>query len=223
MKRELIFLVFISLSLSSPFIFFIKSFPFLSSSYGPSSWPWSFYPLFPKLQRLLKKKDSSPPSSWPCWCSSSIVLPSRFSWLLWQTKWLTAIIAWKKWSTPVKFRLIRESKRDFYSQVGLERLGNISIFRKTDPLPYYWKDLQKISTFIFIRTATLLKGSLLLSLFFFTLLSLYYFSKMEVVFQWMKEIVPLHPRRGTFSSNGSRTWLCNHLWRDSDWPSCKVS
>ena len=75
----------------------------------------------------------------------------------------------------------------------LARLGQYIDLSQMDPLPLLLKNLQKISTFIFNQTATLLRGfSTFIAGFFFTLLSLYYlFKDGSRFFNGLKEIIPL--------------------------------
>ena len=195
MKREHIFLVFIlSLTFFSIYLLYQILSPFLSSIIWAILLAMIFYPLFRKLQRLLKKKEFLSALLMTLLVLLIIVLP------------FTLLMASLANEVVNGYHRVEEMINTGQVQAYLERAKEISILKwvlerlgqhidlsQTDPLPLLLKNLQKISTFIFNQTATLLKGfSTFIVGFFFTLLSLYYFFKDGGrFFNGLKEIVPL--------------------------------
>jgi predicted PurR-regulated permease PerM len=195
MKREHIFLIFILfLTFLSIYLLYQILSPFLTSIIWAILLAMVFYPLFQKLQRLLKKKEVFSALIMTLLVLIVIVLP--FSLLL-------ASLANEMVDV---YHRVEELIKTGQLQVYLERIKEIPIlkwilsrlsqhidFSQMDPLPLLLKNLQKISTIIFNQTTTLLKGfSTVIAGFFFTLLSLYYlFKDGSHFFGRLKEIVPL--------------------------------
>jgi len=195
MKKEHIFLIFILfLTLLSIYLLYQILSPFLSSIIWAILLAMVFYPLFLKLQRFLKKKEVLAAIIMTLFVLIVIVLP--FSLLL-------ASLAGEVVDV---YHLVEKMIKTGQLQDYLERTKEIpflkwifirlslhSDFSQMDPFPLLLKNLQKISTFIFNQTTTLLKGfSTFIAGFFFTLLSLYYFFKDgNRFFGRLKEIVPL--------------------------------
>jgi predicted PurR-regulated permease PerM len=195
MKREHIFLIFILfLTFLSIYLLYQILSPFLSSIIWAILLAMIFYPLFQKLQRLLKKREVLSALIMTLLVLIVIVLP--FSLLM-------ASLA----SEVVDvYHRVEELIKTGQLQAYLERIKEIPILTwilarlgqyidlsQTDPLPLLLKNLKQISTFIFNQTTILLKGfSTFITGFFFTLLSLYYlFKDGGHLFRRLKEIVPL--------------------------------
>jgi predicted PurR-regulated permease PerM len=153
-----------------------------------------FYPLFQKLQRLLKKKEFLSALIMTLLVLIVIVLP------------FTLLMASLASEVVDGYHRMEEMIKTGQLQAYLERMKEIPILTwilarlgqyidlsQMDPLPLLLKNLQKISTFIFNQTATLLRGfSTFIAGFFFTLLSLYYlFKDGSRFFNGLKEIIPL--------------------------------
>ena len=198
MKREHIFLVFILfLTFLSIYLLYQILLPFLSSIIWAILLAMVFYPLFQKLQRLLKKREVLSAIVMTLLVLIVIVLPFSF---------LMASLA----SEVIDlYHQIEEMIKTGQLQAYLERLKEVPLLRGTlstlgqridfsqmDPLPLLLKNLNQISKFIFNQTTVLLKGfSTFVAGFFFTLLSLYYvFKDGSQLFGRLKEIVPLPPR-----------------------------
>jgi predicted PurR-regulated permease PerM len=195
MKREHIFLVFILfITFLSIYLLYQILSPFLSSIIWAILLAMIFYPLFQKLQRLLKKKKLLSSLIMTLLVLLIIVLP------------FTALMASLANEVVTGYHRVEEMINTGQVQAYLERAKEIPILKwilerlgqhidlsQTDPLPLLLKNLQKISTFIFNQTATLLKGfSTFIAGFFFTLLSLYYlFKDGSRFFVGLKEIIPL--------------------------------
>ena len=195
MKKEHIFLIFILfLTLLSIYLLYQILSPFLSSIIWAILLAMVFYPIFLKLQRFLKKKEVLAAIIMTLFVLIVIVLP--FSLLL-------ASLAGEVVDV---YHRVEEMIKTGQLQDYLERTKEIPFlkwifirlslpfdFSQMDPFPLLLKNLQKISTFIFNQTTTLLKGfSTFIAGFFFTLLSLYYFFKDgNRFFGRLKEIVPL--------------------------------
>ena len=194
MKREHIFLIFILfLAFLSIYLLYQILSPFLSSIVWAILLAMVFYPLFKKLQRLLRKKGILSALIMTLLVLVVIVLPFTL---------LMASLA----SDVVSFyHQVEEMIKTGQLQAYYERVKEIPILRSIlarvgkhvnlDPLPLLLKNLNQISTFIFNQTTILLKGfSTFVAGFFFTLLSLYYlFKDGSSLFERLKEVAPLPP------------------------------
>ena len=195
MKREHIFLIF-ALFLTFLSIYFLYKIlsPFLSSIIWAVLLAMVFYPLFQKLQRLLKKREFLSALIMTLLVLIIIVLP------------VTLLMVSLASEVVDVYHRVEEMIKTGQLQAYLERAEEISIlkwilarlgqhidFSQMDPLPLLLKNLNHISTFIFNQTTTLLKGfSTFIAGFFFTLLSLYYlFKDGDRLFRRLKEIIPL--------------------------------
>ncbi len=195
MKREHIFLIFILfLTFLSIYLLYQILSPFLSSIIWAILLAMIFYPLFQKLQRLLKKKEFLSALIMTLLVLIVIVLP--FS-LLMASLASEVVDGYHRMEEMIKTGqlqayLERMKEIPILTWI-LARLGQYIDLSQMDPLPLLLKNLQKISTFIFNQTATLLRGfSTFIAGFFFTLLSLYYlFKDGSRFFKGLKEIVPL--------------------------------
>lgn len=202
MKKEHIFLIFILfLTFLSVYLLYQILSPFLTSIIWAILLAMVFYPLFQKLQRLLKKKEVLSALIMTLLVLIVIVLPFSF---------LLASLANEMVDV---YHRVEEMIKTGQLQAHLERIKEIPIlewifsrlsqyvdFSQMDPLPFLLKNIQKISTIIFNQTTTLLKGfSTFVAGFFFTLLSLYYFFKDgSHFFRRLKETVPLPAKEGDF-------------------------
>jgi len=195
MKREHIFLVFILfITFLSIYLLYQILSPFLSSIIWAILLAMIFYPLFQKLQNLLKKKEFLSAFIMTLLVFLIIVLP------------FTLLMVSLASEVVDGYHRLEEMIKTGQLQAYLERMKEIPILNwilarlgqnidppQMDPMPLLLKNLQKISTLIFNQTATLLKGfSTFIAGFFFTLLSLYYlFKDGSRFFNGLKEIVPL--------------------------------
>ena len=195
MKREHIFLIFILfLTFLSIYLLYQILSPFLSSIIWAILLAIIFYPLFQKLQRLLKKKEILSALIMTLLVLLIIVLP------------FTLLMVSLASEVVDIYHRVEEMIKTGQLQAYLERIKEIPIlkwilarlgqhidFSQMDPLPLLLKNLKQISTFIFNQTTTLLKGfSTFIVGFFFTLLSLYYlFKDGSRFFNGLKEIIPL--------------------------------
>jgi predicted PurR-regulated permease PerM len=198
MKREHIFLIFILfLTFLSIYLLYQILSPFLSSIIWAILLAIVFYPLFQKLQQLMKKREILSALIMTLLVLIVIVLP------------FTLLLASLASEVVDVYHRVEEMIKTGQLQSYLERIKEIPIlqwilgkvsqhidFSPMDPLPFLLKNLKQISTFIFNQTTTLLKGfSSFIAGFFFTLLSLYYlFKDGSHLFERLKEIVPLPSR-----------------------------
>jgi len=197
MKREHIFLIFILfLTFFSVYLLYKTLSPFLSPIIWATLLAIVFYPLFQKLQDLLKKRGGLSAMMMTLLVIIVIVLP--FSLLM---------VSLASEVVDVYHR-VEEMIKTGQLQAYLERIKELPIlkwiliklspyidFSQMDPLPLLLKNIKQVSTFIFNQTTTLLKGfSTFIVGFFFTLLSLYYlFKDGSRFFKGLKEIIPLPP------------------------------
>jgi len=195
MKREHIFFIFILfLTFLSIYLLYTILSPFLSSIIWAILLAMIFYPLFKKLQRLLKKKEFLSALIMTLLVLIIIVLP------------FTLLMISLASEVVDVYHRVEEMIKTGQLQAYLERMKGLPILKwilaklgqyidlsQTDPLPLLLKNLKQISTFIFNQSTTLLKGfSTFIAGFFFTLLSLYYlFKDGSRFFEGLKEIIPL--------------------------------
>jgi predicted PurR-regulated permease PerM len=198
MKREHIFLIFILfLTFFSIYLLYEILSPFLSSIIWAVLLAIVFYPLFKKLQHLLKKRGGLSALIMTLLVLTVIVLPST---LLMASLASDAINIYHQVEEMIKtgqlqgyFERIKEIPILNWILAGLGQYIDLS---QTNPLPLLLNNLNRISTFIFNQTTILLKGfSTFIVGFFFTLLSLYYlFKDGSHLFGRLEEIIPLPPR-----------------------------
>ena len=195
MKRAHIFLIFILfLTFLSIYLLYLILAPFLSSIIWAILLAMVFYPLFQRLQRLLKKKEVLSALLMTLLVLIVIILP------------FSLLMASLAGEVVDLYHQVEEMIKTGQLQTYIEGMKEIPIFKwilaglgqhidfsQANPLPLLLKNLNQISTFIFNQTTTLLKGfSSFVVGFFFTLLSLYYFFKDgSHLFARLKEIVPL--------------------------------
>jgi predicted PurR-regulated permease PerM len=195
MKREHIFLIFILfLTFLSIYLLYQILAPFLSSIVWAILLAMVFYPLFKKLQRLLKKKTVLSALIMTMLVLIVIVLP------------FSLLMASLAGEVVNLYHQVEEMIKTGELQAYFEKIKDVPIFKwilarlgqhidlsRMDPLPLILKNLNQISTFIFNQTTVLLKGfSTFIAGFFFTLLSLYYlFKDGGTLFEGLKEIAPL--------------------------------
>jgi predicted PurR-regulated permease PerM len=198
MKREHIFLIFILfLTFFSIYLLYQILSPFLSSIIWAILLAIVFYPLFQKLQRLLKKREVLSALIMTLLVLIVIVLPFT---LLMASLASDAIDIYHQLEEMIKtgqlqayFDRIKEIPILKWILAGLGQHIDLS---QTNPLPLLLNNLNRISTFIFTQTTILLKGfSTFIAGFFFTLLSLYYlFKDGSHLFGRLKEVIPLPSR-----------------------------
>ena len=195
MKREHIFLIFILfLTFFSIYLLYQILSPFLSSIVWAILLAIVFYPLFQKFQHLFKKREILSALVMTLLVLIVIVLP------------LTLLMASLANDAIDIYHQVEELIKTGQLQAYFERIKEIPILKwilaglgqhidlsQTNPLPLLLNNLNRISTFIFNQTTTLLKGfSTFIAGFFFTLLSLYYlFKDGSHLFERLKEIIPL--------------------------------
>jgi predicted PurR-regulated permease PerM len=198
MKREHIFLIFIIfLTFFSIYLLYEILSPFLSSIIWAVLLVIVFFPLFQKLQHLLKKRGVLSALIMTLLVLTVIVLP------------FTLLMASLASDAINVYHQVEEMIKTGQLQGYFERVKEIPILNRilaglgqhidlsqTNPLPLLLNNLNRISKFIFNQTTILLKGfSTFIVGFFFTLLSLYYlFKDGSHLFGKMKEIIPLPPR-----------------------------
>ena len=198
MKREHIFLIFILfLTFLSIYLLYQILSPFLPSIIWAVLLAIVFYPLFQKLQHLLKKREVLSALIMTLLVLIVIVLP------------FTLLMASLASDAIDIYHQVEEIIKTGQLQAYFERIKEIPILKwilaglgqhidlsQTNPLPLLLNNLNRISTFIFNQTTILLKGfSTFIAGFFFTLLSLYYlFKDGSHLFGRLKEIIPLPSR-----------------------------
>lgn len=195
MKKEHIFLIFILLLASLSFYYLYQIFsPFLASIVWAILLAIAFYPLFLKLQRLLKKRKVLSALAMTLFVVLAIVLPAGF---------LMISLAHEVIDF---YHHLDEMIKTGQLQSYLGRIGELPLLRgvleklkqyvdlsQSDPFNFLLKNIQQISVFLFNQTSSFLKGiSTFVAGFFFTLLSLYYlFKDGDRLLKRIKEIAPL--------------------------------
>jgi predicted PurR-regulated permease PerM len=198
MKREHIFLIFILfLTFLSFYLLYQILSPFLASIFWAILLAKVFYPVFQKLQRLLRKREVLSAMTMTFLIILVIVLP--FSLL---------IVSLANEVVGV-YHGLEEMIKTGRLEAHLEKIRGIPFFNWTwerlnqyldlsqaDPPRLLLENLQQVSTFLFNQTSKILKGfSTFIIGFFFTLLSLYYlFKDGDRLFERLKETLPI-PKR----------------------------
>jgi predicted PurR-regulated permease PerM len=195
MKKEHIFLVFtLFLTFLSVYLLYKILSPFLTSIIWAILLVMVFYPLFQKLQRILKKRGVLSAMIMTLFVLSVIVLP--FS-LLMASLAIEVVEVYHRVEEIIKTGQLQAHLREISEIPILKwiwvRLNQYLDVSQMDPPGLLLKNLQHISTFLFNQTTKILKGlSTFIIGFFFTLLSLYYlFKDGDVLIRRLKEIVPL--------------------------------
>lgn len=198
MKREQIFIIFILFItlLSFYFLYQILS-PFLTSILWAILLAIVIYPLFQKLQNLLRKRKGLSAMIMTLLVVLVIVIPAG---LLMVSLAHEVIDFYHRIDEWVKTGRLQ----NYLKQIGempfvgwaLEKLNQYVDLSQADPAGFLLKNVQQVSTFLFNQTSKILKGiSTFMVGFFFTLLSLYYlFKDGDHLFRRLKEIVPLPVR-----------------------------
>jgi predicted PurR-regulated permease PerM len=195
MKKEHIFLIFtLFLTFLSIYLLYQILSPFLTSLLWAIFLAMAFYPVFKKLQHLLKKRGAFSAVIMTLLVLSVIVLP--FS-LLMASLAVEAVDVYHR---------IEEMVKTGQLQAHMEKIREISILKwilmrlnqspdlsQKEPIDFLLKNLREASTFLFNQTSKIIKGlSTFIIGFFFTLLSLYYlFKDGEHLFERLKEVIPL--------------------------------
>jgi predicted PurR-regulated permease PerM len=195
MKKEHIFLIFVLfLTLLSIYLLYQILSPFLTSLLWAIFLAMAFYPVFKKLQHLLKKKEALSAAIMTLFMLSGIVLP------------FSLLMASLAVEVVDIYRRIEEMINTGQLQTYMEMIGEIPILKwifmrlnqsldlsQKEPLDFLLKNLQQVTTFLFNQTSKIVKGlSTFIMGFFFTLLSLYYlFKDGDRLFERLKEVIPL--------------------------------
>ena len=195
MKKEHIFFIFILfLTFLSMYLLYQILSPFLTSIIWAIFLALIFYPLFKKLQRILKKKGILSALIMTLFVLSVILLP------------FSLLMASLAVEVVEVYHQAQEMMETGQVQIYLEKIRELPILKwilvrlnpyidlsQIDPINFLMKNLKQVSTFLFNQTTKILKGlSTFVVGFFFTLLSLYYlFKDGDHLFARLKEIIPL--------------------------------
>ena len=195
MKREHIFLIFtLFLTFLSIYLLYRILSPFLTSIIWAILLAMVFYPLFQRLQRLLKNRKFLSALIMTLLVLIIIVLPFTLLMVSLAGEVVDVYYHVEEMIKTGELQAYLERVKEIpMLEWILARLGQHIDLSQTDPLPLLLKNLKQISAFIFNQTTTLLKGfSTFIAGFFFTLLSLYYlFKDGSLFFKGLKEMVPL--------------------------------
>ena len=195
MKKEHIFLIFtLFFTFLSLYLLYQILSPFLTSILWAILLAMVFYPLFQRLQRLLKKREVLCAMTMTVLVILVIILPSSFL-MVSLTNEVVGVYHW-----------VEEMIKTGRFQSHLEQIKEIPILKwiwgrlyqygdvsQINPTDFILKNLQQVSTFLFNQASMIFKGlSTFIIGFFFTLLSLYYLFKDGArLFERLKEIVPI--------------------------------
>jgi predicted PurR-regulated permease PerM len=198
MKREHIFFAITLLLTTLSFYLFYR---ILSPFLGPIVWAILltivFYPLFQKLQRLLKKKEGLSALVMTLLVILVIVLPSTFLMISLANEVVDAYHNLEEMIKTGRLQAYLEQVREIAPVKWIwTKLSQSMDLSRADPFEFLLKNLQQISTFLFNQTSKILKGlSSFLIGFFFALLSLYYFFKDgNRLLGRLREVVPIPSR-----------------------------
>jgi predicted PurR-regulated permease PerM len=195
MKREHIFLIFlVLLTLLSFYLVYQIFSPFLASILWAVLLAIVFYPLFRRLFLLLKKRGVLSAILMTLFVLSIIVLP--FS-LLISSLTVEVVDIYHQVEEMIKTGQMKSYLDKIWEVPVLQwiwgKLDQHFDLSKADPAGLILKNLREVSTFLLNQTTKILRGlSTFLIGFFFTLLSLYYlFKDGALLFEKLKEIIPL--------------------------------
>ena len=195
MKREHIFFAITLLLTSLSFYLFYRIFsPFL----GPIVWAILltivFYPLFQKLQRLLKKKKGLSAMVMTLLVILVIVLPSTLLMISLANEVVDTYHNLEEMIKTGRLQAYLEQIREIAPiKWTWAKLGQYMDLSHADPFEFLLKNLQQVSTFLFNQTSVIFKGlSTFMIGFFFALLSLYYlFKDGNRLLERLKAIAPI--------------------------------
>jgi predicted PurR-regulated permease PerM len=195
MKREHIFLVFIFFLILLAFYWLYRILsPFLTSILWAILLAIIFYPLFRRLQHLLKKREVLGALTMTVLVTFVIVLP--FSLLI--VSLANEVVGAYHWveemlQTGRLQAYLDQIKEMPFIQRLWDKLYQYEDISQTHLTDFLLKNLQQVSTFLFNQTSKIIKGlSTFVIGFFFTLLSLYYLFKDGAhLFERLKEVIPL--------------------------------
>lgn len=195
MKKEHIFLIFILfLTFLSIYLLYQILSPFLTSILWAILLAMVFYPLFQRLQRLLKKREILCAMTMTLLVILVIILPSS----LLMVSLANEVVGVYHWVEEMIKTGRLQSHLEQIKEIPIlkwiwERLYQYGDVSQINPTDFLLKNLQQVSTFLFNQTSKIFKGlSTFIIGFFFTLLSLYYLFKDGTrLFERLKEIVPI--------------------------------
>ncbi len=195
MKKEHIFLIFaLFLTFLSLYLLYQILSPFLTPILWSIFLAMVFYPLSQRLRRLLKKREALCAMIMTLLVILVIILPSSLLMVSLANE-MTGVYHW-----------VEEMIKTGRLQNHLEQIKGIPFFKgiwgrlyqygdvsQINPTDFLLKNLQQVSTFLFNQTSKIFKEvSTFMIGFFFTLLSLYYlFKDGDLLFDRLKEIVPI--------------------------------
>ena len=195
MKKEHIFLIFfLFLTFLSFYLFYQILSPFLKPILWAILLAIIFYPIFKKIQHLLKNRIALSAITMTLLVILIIVFP--FS-LLMVSLANEVVEVYHQLEEMIKTGRLQsylgQTKEIPFFKWTWTRLNQYLDLSQIDPPNFLLKNLQQVSTFLFNQTSKILKGiSTFVIGFFFTLLSLYYlFKDGEHLFERLKEIVPI--------------------------------
>jgi predicted PurR-regulated permease PerM len=198
MKREHIFLIF-TLFLTFLCFYFLYQIlsPFLASIFWAILLATVSYPIFQKLQRLLKKRGVLAAMIMTLLVILVIILPSILLIVSLTNEVVGVYHGLEEMIKTGRLETYLEQIREITILNWIwERLNQYLDVSQMDPPRLLLKNLQQVSTFLFNQTSKILKGlSTFFIGFFFTLLSLYYlFKDGDRLFGRLKETLPIHTR-----------------------------
>ena len=195
MKKEHIFFIITLLLTSLSFYLFYR---IISPFLGPIVWAIVlsivFYPLFQKLQRLLKKREALSAMIMTLLVIVVIVLPSG---LLTVSLTNEVVDAYHNLEEMIKTGRLQAYLEQIRQVTPFQwvwtRLDQYLDLSHADPFKLLLKNLQQIGTFLFNQTSIIFKGlSTFVIGFFFALLSLYYlFKDGNRLLERLKAIAPI--------------------------------
>jgi predicted PurR-regulated permease PerM len=198
MKREHIFFIIIFLLTALSFYLFYR---IISPFLGPIVWAILlsiiFYPLFQKLQRLLKKREAISAMIMTLLVIIVIVLPSGFLAISLANEVVDAYHNLEEMIKTGRLQAYLEQIRQFTPfQWVWTRLDQYLDLSQADPFKFLLQNVRQIGTFLFNQTSVIFKGlSTFVIGFFFALLSLYYlFKDGNRLLERLKAIAPIPPK-----------------------------
>ena len=195
MKKEVIFFIFVlAVTVLSFYLLYQILSPFLESILWAILMAMVFYPLYRRLQNLLRRREILSALAMTVLVVLVIMMPFSLLVVSLANEVINAYQSVQEMIQSGRFHLYFEEVQKAPFLHWIWTLADEKFhLSEMKPLELLLKNLQQISTFLFNQSSKILKGlSTFLIGFFFTLLSLYYFFKDgSRLFERLKEIAPV--------------------------------
>jgi predicted PurR-regulated permease PerM len=196
-KEHIAFILVLCISFLAFYLLYLILAPFLVPIFWAVLLAMVSFPVYQKIQHVLRKKVFLSALTMTLLVILVIVIPFTFLITSLANEVIGAYTAVEEMIKTGRIQAYLEEiqKRPVFDSLWttLDRSVGLS---QTQPLDFLLKNIQQISTFLFNQSSRILKGlSTFLISFFFTLLSLYFlFKDGDQLFLRFKEVLPVSPK-----------------------------